>query len=273
MSRNAADIEIFDGFKIKYPEYSVVTPQTVKEFTIRTLTIDEEEKLKGSLLTPNKMADHLNEVIYSCIVKKPEDIKTYHDFLLKLTIKDRDALMFGLYHVTYKDIHNYDISCSQCQTNNSVKIDFAKSFKAVVWPKDAPKSVLESEINVKFEIAEGISAIIRQPTLMDESSLLKEMSFASDAIRDMNMQLLIIKKFEIDRPESKTPDCIEDRDNILTGYKQLPAPDRKLIEKAYSDNYGKYGVDIETIVKCQKCGQEDTVNIDLVKQFFRAIYQ
>ena len=34
----------------------------------------------------------------------------------------------------------------------------------------------------------------------------------------------------------------------------------------------KYGVAIRTIVKCQKCGTENDVSIDLVKQFFRSIY-
>ena len=272
MSKNAAGIEVFSGFQIKYPEYSVVTPQTLKEFTIRTLTIEDEERLKGSFVTPTKMAEHLNEIIYTCLVKKPDDIKTYQDFLSKLTIKDRDALMYGLYHVTYKDIHNYDVTCSSCQAVNSVKVNFINSFKAKLWPKDSVKNVIDTEVPVKLEIATGITAIIRQPLLTDEANLLKEATFSSDAIRDLSMQLLIIKRFEMDRPESKTPDTLIERENILKGYKQLPSPDKKLIEDAYLNNFGKYGVEVETLVKCQKCGQEDTIEIDLVRQFFRAIY-
>ena len=272
MAKNSAGVEVFNGFKIVYPEYSVITPHTLKEFTIRTLTIEEEEKLKGSLITPNKLAEHLNDVIFQCLVKKPEDIKTYQDFLTKLTIKDRDALMYGLYHVTFKDIHNYDVTCSSCEHINSVKVDFLKSFKAEMWPKENG-NILEKEVKVKFEIANNISAVIRQPLLVDEINLLKEMTFATDAVRDLSMQLLIIKRFEVDRPEAKTPDTLLERENILKGYKQLPSPDRKITEKSYSDNFGKYGVEIETIVKCQKCGSEETVSIDLVKQFFRSIYQ
>ena len=272
MSKNAAGVEVFSGFKIAYPEYSVITPHTLKEFTIRTLTIDEEEKLKGSLLTPNKLAEHLNDVIYQCLIKKPDDIKTYQDFLNKLTIKDRDALMYGLYHVTYKDIHNYDVTCTKCEHVNSVKVDFLKSFKAEMWPKESG-NIIEKEIPVKFQIATGISAVIRQPLLVDECNLLKETSFATDTVRDLSMQLLIIKRFEQDRPEAKTPDTIEDRQNILKGYKQLPSPDRKLMESAYIENFGKYGVTIESIVKCQKCGNEEEIIIDLVKQFFRSIFQ
>ena len=148
MSKNAAGVEIFNGFQIEYPEYSVITPHTLLEFSIRTLTVSEEEKLKGSLLTPNKLAGHLNEVIFNCLCKKPDTITTYQDFLNKLTIKDRDALMYGLYHVTYKDIHNYDVECSQCQFVNSVKINFEKGFRATLWPKDSEKNVLETEIPI-----------------------------------------------------------------------------------------------------------------------------
>jgi len=273
MSKNAVGIEVFNGFNIKYPEYSVVTPHTLQEFTIRTLTIEDEEKLKGSMLTPNKLAQHLNEVIYSCLVKKPDHIKTYQDFLKNLTIKDRDALMYGLYHVTYKDIHNYDVSCSKCEHVNSVKIDFLKSFKMTSWATDDKDKALTKEIPVKFEIAQGITAIVHQPTLSDEVELLNKTTFATEAVRDLSMQLLIIKKFEIERQAAKTPDTVEDRDNILKGYKQLPSTDKKLITKAYEDTFGKYGVDIECMVNCQKCGSQEKVSIDLVRQFFRAIYQ
>jgi len=272
MSVNAAGIEVFEGFKIKYPEYSIVTPQTLIEFTIRTLTIAEEEVLKGSLLVPNKMAQHLNEIIFSCLVKKPDDIKTLQDFTSKITIKDRDALMFGLYAVTYKDIHNYDVTCSECRHVNSVKINIAKSFKANLWPKDSAKPITETEIPVKLEIASEITAIIAQPLLRDEIKLLNDATFASDSVRDMNLQLLIIRRFEMNRPEAKTPHTLLERENILKGYKELPAPDKKLIENAYAENFGKYEIDVASLVKCQKCGQEDTISIDLVRQFFRAIY-
>lgn len=271
MGTNAAGIEVFNGFNIKYPEYSVVTPHTLQEFTIRTLTIEDEEILRSSMLTPNKLALHLNEVIFRCLVKKPESIKTFDDMLSKLSIKDRDALMYGLYHVTYKDIQNYDVTCSSCEHVNSVKINFQKSFKADMWSDEA--NALEKEIKVPCKIAEGVTVVVSQPRLKDEVDLLNSMTFATDPARDLAMQLLIIKRFEQDRPESKTPDTIVERDNILKGYKQLPSPDKKLIDNAYLENFGKYGVEIESIVRCQKCGKEEKINVDLVRQFFRSIYQ
>jgi hypothetical protein len=273
MSKNAAGVEVFRGFNIKYPEYSVVTPHTLQEYTIRALTVGEEEKLKASLLTPNKLAEHLNEVIWECLVKKPENIKSYQDFMNKNTIKDRDALMYGLYHVTYKDIHNYDVTCVNCEYINSIKVDFLKSLKAVMWPKDEKESMIDKKVPVKFEIADMVTAIIRQPMLIDEFNLLKDNAFTSEEVRDLNMQLLVIDKFEVDKEGAKTPDTVEDRDNILKGYKELPSTDRKMIDKVYEEEFGKYGIDVATRVRCQKCGHEEDISLDLVRQFFRSIYE
>jgi hypothetical protein len=271
MSKNAVGIEVFSGFDIKYPEYSVVTPQTKLEFSIRSLTVSEEEKLKSSLLTANKLAEHLNEVIWECIVKKPDDIKTYDDFLNKVTIKDRDALMYGLYHVTYKDIHNYDVSCVQCEHVNSIKVNFLKSIKISMWDKE--EAIIGKTADAQFIIAEKIKAIIKQPLLRDEYNLLKETAFTSEEIRDLNMQLLMIDRFEITKDGTKKPQTVEDRNNIIKGYKQLPSTDKKIIEKTYREEFGKYEIDIVTVVRCQKCGHEEEISIDLVKQFFRSIYE
>jgi hypothetical protein len=269
MSKNAAGIEVFTGFGIKYPEYALVTPQTLQEYTIRSMTVQEEETLKASLLTPARLPDHLNSILFSCTVKKPDNIKTFDDFLNSTTVKDRDALMYALYHVTYKDIHLYDVTCSNCSNVNSVKINFLKSVSIVQWPnKD---SILKKRVEVPLELAAGVTAIVRQPTLAQESTLLKTISFNDEATRDMNMDLLIIEKFKVDGQDPKNPDFIEDRDNILKGYKQLPATDRRLIDKAYADNFGEYHIDIKSKVICQKCQSEEEISIDLVRQFFRAV--
>ena len=45
---------MFQGFNIAYPEYEVITPQTKRSYHVRSLSVQEEEKLKASLLTPSK---------------------------------------------------------------------------------------------------------------------------------------------------------------------------------------------------------------------------
>ena len=103
---------MFKGFNLKYPEYEVITPQTKLSFTIRSLNVQEEERLKGSLLTPQKITEHLNKCLYESLISKPEVVKDFKTFLENVTLKDRDALLYGLYHITYEEIRNYDIKCS-----------------------------------------------------------------------------------------------------------------------------------------------------------------
>ena len=81
---------MFIGFNLQYPEYEVITPQTHLSFTVRTLSVSDEERLKGSLMTPAKVTEHLNKCIYETLVKKPDTIKEYKDFLKLVTLKDRD---------------------------------------------------------------------------------------------------------------------------------------------------------------------------------------
>jgi hypothetical protein len=83
----------FTGFDLKYPEYEITTPHTNLAFNVRSLNVQEEERMKGSLISPNKITEHLNKCIYETIVKKPDTIKDFEGFLKALTLKDRDALL------------------------------------------------------------------------------------------------------------------------------------------------------------------------------------
>ena len=48
---------MFRGFNLKYPEYEVITPQTKRSFTLRSLNVSEEENMKGSMMTPLKITE------------------------------------------------------------------------------------------------------------------------------------------------------------------------------------------------------------------------
>lgn len=267
-----AGMEIIPKFEIKYPEYEVVTPHSNKSYTLRSLTVGEEESLKGSLLTPVKLTNHLNQCLWSAMVNKPEGIKTFDDFLKQNTPRDRDALIYGLYHITYKDIHNYDVTCQKCEHVNSVKVKFGDSFSMIAWKDE--KSILDIEKEVPLEIADQVVAIVAQPTLWDEQKLLDDLAFSSDDERDKQIDLLSIRRFEINIKEQVNErDKIKDRSNIKRIFNDLPATDRKLIEKTYGDVFGKYGVSLKTVVKCQNCQHENDTEIDLMHQFFRSMFE
>ena len=77
---------MFTGFKQPLPEYEVITPHTNQSFTVRSMTVQEEERIKGSLLSASAVTDHLNRCIFDCIVQKPSGIKNFEDFLEKCSL-------------------------------------------------------------------------------------------------------------------------------------------------------------------------------------------
>jgi len=260
---------MFKGFNLKYPEYEVVTPQSHLSFNVRSLNVQEEEKLKGSLMTPTKITEHLNKCIYECIVKKPDNITEYKNFLDLITLKDRDALLYGLYHITYEEIRNYDIKCSNCRKDFPVTVKASDTFNYEIYPAE---DILLKRVKVDLPKSIGVSVHIKQPTLQDEMVAIKSMSSRPGTTMDVITETLIIEKFEQNIEASVEPLIISDRTDIIDAYRTLPAKDKRTIYEKYNEEFGKYGIELKMKVFCQHCGAEDTVNIDLVENFFRMVY-
>ena len=176
--KNKAGIEIFTSFGISYPEYEVITPQSKKSYTLRSLSVKEEESLKGSMVTASKVARHLAEVLWACMVKKPDDVKTFDDFVTTTTLKDRDALLFGLYVSTYKDATPFNVRCTaeDCDYVNSVKINIEKCLSANFWDEDEiidkvtgtkKGKVIDYRKEIPLKVFKGVSCIIKTPTMAD----------------------------------------------------------------------------------------------------------
>ena len=128
---------VFQGFNVKYPDYEVVTPQASLSFHVRSLSVQEEEKLKGSLMTPQKITEHLNQCIFDAVVKKPKEIKDFDSFLKCVTLKDRDALLYGLYHISYGDIRDYDLTCGSCRKEYPVTVKASDTFNFTPYQNKA----------------------------------------------------------------------------------------------------------------------------------------
>ena len=268
--------ELLTNIPVKYPEYTVSTPQSVKQFTVRSLNVQDEEKLKGSYLSPNQFAQHINQIIFDCLVKRPDDFKTYDDFITKLSIKDRDALLYALYHVTYKDINNYEIRCAECENKYDVSLDISKAFSMVAWKADEnPVPLQDREFPVRLPISDTITAVLKQPTLKAEEVMMGDMLFQSKKNLDVGVELLVIDRFEIDKEGAVAgqKNIIKERDNVFHLYNKLPSRDRKAINKEYAAKLGKYGVELKVETRCTKCGAESSTYIDLITQFFRSLYE
>ncbi|GAG52822.1 unnamed protein product, partial [marine sediment metagenome] len=180
---------MFTGFTHKFPEYEVITPHTNKSFRLRSMTVQEEERLKGSLLSPSVVTDHLNRCIYDCMVVKPEDIKNFDDFLANCTLKDRDALLYGLYHITYEEVRNYDVSCGSCGKTHAITIKASSTFSMNPYPAD--KNIMEARFQVPLPVLTSVTATVRQPTLKDEAEAMK-FAGSNNKLLDLLTETLII---------------------------------------------------------------------------------
>lgn len=259
---------MFKGFNIKYPEYEVITPQTKRSYHVRSLSVQEEERLKGSLLTPSKINDHLNKCLYDSIVSKPEDITDYDTWLKQTTLKDRDAILYGLYHITYDEIRNYDVLCGSCAKEYPVTVKASSTFNYNEYPDD---DVLDKRIPVKLPISKGVVVYLKQPSLFDEVTAIKTLAISTKSNLDIITEILVIDRFE-DQGTPDKPIVYKEREDVRDAYLSLPARDKREIYKNYREHFGKYGVKLVMRSNCQHCGFAEEITIDLVSSFFRMVH-
>jgi len=262
---------MFTSFNVALPTYEVITPQTKQSFLLKSLTIADEEKMKASLVNEKKILNHLNKCIYDAIAEKNKKY-TLDEFLSTVTLKDREALLYGLYHITYEEIRNYTITCGNCGANQDVTVNASDTFSMELYD-GKENEILKKRVTEDLKILKTVKVVIKQPTLKDENEAMKRFTFQNYS-NELIAETLIIDKFIWDHAEeAKEPMIIEDRDEVIRAYLSLPAKDKKIINKSYIDNFGKYQISLKMKNTCTKCGHTEVIDIDLVDNFFRAMYQ
>ena len=63
-----------------------------------------------------------------------------------------------------------------------------------------------------------------------------------------------------------------DREDVIDAYRSLPARDKRAIYDKYRDELGQYGISLKMSSSCAHCGHEETLDIDLVENFFRMVH-
>ena len=261
---------MFTSFDVALPTYEVITPQTKQSFLLKSLTIADEEKMKASLMSERKILQHLNKCIYDAIDNK-ENIPL-EKFLSSVTLKDREALLYGLYHITYEEIRNYTVTCGKCGETQDVTIKASDTFNMNMYDGE-PGEIITKKITKDLKILKSVKVVVRQPTLADENEAMKRFQFMTYS-NELIAETLIIDKFIWDSSDAaKEPTIIEDRDEITRAYLSLPARDKKIINTTYIDNFGVYQIELKMKTSCTKCGNAEVIDIDLVDSFFRAMYQ
>ncbi len=128
---------VFKGFStLKYPVYSVITPQTGCQYDVRALNVSEVDKIKHSMVTSVKANDILNKTIWEAIESKPDNIRGYNDFLRNVTTIDREALLYGIYITTFDDKRDLQLECRNpdCAKTSRIAVLMSKMFKMNPYP-------------------------------------------------------------------------------------------------------------------------------------------
>lgn len=259
---------MFTEFTQKLPEYEVITPHTNMSFRLRSMTVQEEERLKGSLLTPSVVTDHLNRCIFDCIVVFPETVTNYDSFLSQITLKDRDALLYGLYHVTYEEVRNYDVSCGVCGKNYPITIKASSTFSMNPYPDN--QNILDAKFDVSLPVLDTVFASIHQPTLADEREAMK-LAGSNSKLLDILTETLIISSI-VENAEGGDSKVYSSREDIVDAYRALPPQDKKHIFREYKEKLGIYGIELKMRSSCVHCGEEEELDLDLVDNFFRMVH-
>ena len=257
---------LLDEIVITYPNYEIKTCQTLAEYTLRSLTVNDELNLKSSAINPNNAAKLLNKVLYNCIIKKPEEIDSYEKWISMTTFQDRQAMIYGLYHATYGDEYTVSNVCSECDKLSSYKIKLSsKGFTIDYYPK-GKFEILKESFEVLLPVS-NIKFIIKYPTLDKEENVLK-INDNVNITDDLEIYLFYVDSVIYN---NETIDVKNDLLNFVNFIKTLPSGDKKILNKFIMDNMLKYKVEAIYKANCKSCGATNTINIDFVTQFFRSL--
>ena len=114
----------------------------------------------------------------------------------------------------------------------------------------------------------GVICFIKQPTLHDDDSVMKQTPLSDFKRVAVIQKTLIIDRFE-EYKDNKLVQTVNDRMDIIAAYKSLPSDVQDDIEKKYNDEFGKYGISLKSTWTCPKCGKEgNNVHLDVAQTFF-----
>jgi hypothetical protein len=183
-------------------------------------------------------------------------------------MKDRDALLYGLYHITYEEVRNYDVVCGSCRKTHAITIKVSEAFSMNPFPSD--KDIFQEKFKVSLPVIETVFATVRQPTLKDESEAMKYAG-SNAQLLDLVIETLIIESFteNVDGSDSA---IYTSREDVADAYRSLTPNDKRAIFKEYRDKLGQYGIELKMRAQCVHCGEEEVIDLDLVDNFFRMVH-
>jgi len=284
MVYQAKDLPKFEDFQ--FPTFEVVTPHSKLHLTVRSLTVAQEERLRESALTAAKATALLNQTVFECITDKEPPIDTLINFERNISIVDREALLYGILVASYGEEQEFNITCSTCSYNYTVKENITENVDIKLY--DGRENLIEKTVEVELPISK-YKAILCLPTLKDEREFANSKGISQDILRRAD-SYIIMKELHIPQKQTQakqqpadgetekpTPTNNDDKKylvvkNVFEIYsymRSLPSRDKVAIRKAWNDAFGDYGISLLVRGTCPNCGRSEENPVSLIAELFR----
>jgi len=263
------DIPRFKQFDL--PTFEVITPHTKHHIPVRSMLVEQEEMLKTSSLNPAKTVEMINRVVYDCMPDHAAPFETFESFEKNITMADREALIYGLIIATYGEWQDFSFQCPRCGKSVSRRVNLTENVKITLYNGAEP--LLEKFPDVELPVS-GAKAILQLPTLYTERVFANSKGVGEDVLRKAD-DYIIVKKLQLPSAEpvaeGEVPKMF-DIDNVFEIYaymRRMPAGDRKVIYKEWSNIYGDYGIQVMAPHICPQCEARTEMYINMLQELFR----
>lgn len=220
------------------------------EFTIRSMTTEEEMKRLSPTETPYKV---MSEIIENCLTTKLS-MPVYD-----LCIGDYQFLLHKLRTVTYGPDYKMAIQCPNCQnvsmsTTNLDTLDVLEYDESIQELLSVHLPQCDKTIELRLQTPRSIEEVASRTKEIKKK--MKDLVFDPSFI--VTLQSII-----------KTVDGqVLNPASLETFVRKLPMKDANILLQAARKLNGKVGLDTQVVAKCSQCGYDVVTTFRITPEFF-----
>ena len=255
------------------PKFQIRTPHSGLEMTVQSMTIADEEQLKTSAVSSERIVGMLNQITYNCIVPKEAPYDTFEKFESICSMMDRTTILYGILISSYGDEQTFSTTCKNCRKSYEVKGSLSKNINMNMYTGKAP--LVQETRTVELPVSK-YKAVIGLPTLRDERFYAAIKGVPQDVLRKADSYLIVKKLirpgYTMDKSSGEEISKEYVIDNIIEIYSNMQSmcpQDRKGINKVWLEEFGVYKVDVVIPSKCPQCDTLNDTYVDFVHELFR----
>ena len=228
--------------------------QVLDSITIRAMTTAEERlrlsSNNGSIIIPN--------IIKACIVD-PEDVD-----VMNMNMIDINFIMYRLRALTYGSNYQVDVPCVSCNKYVSITVNLNE-----IESNEAPEGFTgEFELDPLPVSGDVLTCKVQSPK--DVQKIDKECQRILNKFPDYvgDPELTVKWLYRITKINGDDVDITKTKPYIET----MHAQDFAFLEDKYEDTVSQYGLNLDLVEVCPKCGDTIEFRLPINSEFFRPRY-